>query len=328
MTGRDVLSSVKRPPGMRVGIGLIGAIVLLPLVVQAFHFGPYVVYVVCQIMLFGLYAMAWDFLFGYTGMFSFGHAAFFGSGAYVAGILVAHLGVTSVPLALAGAVAAALVMGLAVGFFSARVGSVAVFLVTFAAAEALRLMVEADPTGITGGDNGLIGIWPGKLFGVVDLANQRNFYYFVLFLVVLSFFVLKALTRSQFGQVLLGIRENETRLRFAGYHVEHYKTVAFGISAVFAGLAGALMAFQTRIAAPGFLDWTLSGDALLYATLGGTGTLVGPVLGAAVAVVAREILSNYFNSWLIFVGCTYIVLVFFLPSGLYPLLFRTRTPRA
>jgi branched-chain amino acid transport system permease protein len=103
--------------------------------------------------------------------------------------------------------------------------------------------------------------------------------------------------------------------------VEQYKTVAFGVSALFAGLAGALTALHERIAAPEALGWLVSGDAVLYATLGGTGTLLGPVLGASLVILAREVLSDIFRSWLIFVGLTYIALVFFLPGGLYPLLF-------
>ena len=316
----------RRPTARTTGIVLIGAVALLPAVLHGSQYEAYIGYLIVQIMLLGLYAMAWDFLFGYAGMFSFGHAVFFGTGGYVAAIIAAHTGISSVPLVLGAALAAAFLVGLVVGFFSARVGSVAVFLVTFAVAEAVRLLVVADPGGLTGGDNGLTGIWPGRFLGL-DLANQRIFYYVVLMLVVLSYLVLRRLTRSQFGQVLLGIRENEIRIRFAGYRVEQYKTIAFGISGLFAGLAGALTAFHERIASPGLLDWSVSGDALLYATLGGTGTLGGPILGAAIVVIARAVLSNYFSSWLIFVGFTYILLVFFLPSGLYPLVFQKKTDR-
>ena len=126
--------------------------------------------------------------------------------------------------------------------------------------------------------------------------------------------------------MLRGIRENELRVRFAGYYVEQYKTAAFGISAFFAGLAGILNAFHERVVSPETLAWALSGDAVLYTTLGGSGTLLGPVLGASLVILAREILSDYFRSWLIFVGLVYIALVVFLPSGLYPLFARRRRP--
>jgi branched-chain amino acid transport system permease protein len=306
-----------------IGGLLIAAAALLPAALGATRYAGYVEHLAVQVMLLGLYAMAWDFLNGYVGLFSFGHAAFFGTGAYTAGIVVVQAGVVSVPVALAAALVAATLVGLVVGFLASRVGSVAVFLVTFAAAEALSLLVLANPWGLTNGDNGLPGVEPAPFLGL-PLGDQRLFYYVALVLVVGSYLTLVAVTRSQFGQVLLGIRENEMRIRFAGYRVEQYKTVAFAVSALFAGLAGALTALHERIASPELTGWLLSGDAVLYATLGGSGTLLGPVLGAAMVIAAREVLSDLLRSWLIFVGLTYIALVFFLPAGLYPLLLRER----
>jgi len=231
--------------------------------------------------------------------------------------------VKSAPLVLAAALAGSALVSVVVGFLSARVGSVAIFLVTFACAEALYLLVLTDPRGITNGDNGLAGVVPAPLAGV-DLTRQRTFYYVALAALVAGYLALVAITRSQFGQVLLGIRENEVRVRFAGYRVEQYKTAAVAVSAFFAGLAGALTALHERIASPETLGWAVSGDAVLYATLGGTGTLLGPVLGAGIVIVAREVLSDLFRSWLIFVGATYIALVVFLPGGLFPALFPER----
>lgn len=303
-----------------VGSVLVAAALVLPLALGGTRYANYVEHLAVQMMLMGLYAMAWDFLNGFVGMFSFGHAAFFGTGAYVVAILVVRVGVKSAPVVLLAALAASVVVGVIVGALSARVGSVAIFLVTFACAEALYLLVLTDPRGITNGDNGLPGVVPAPLLGV-DLTDQVTFYYVALLVVVAAYLALVAIARSQFGQVLVGIRENEVRVRFAGYHVEQYKTAAVAVSASFAGLAGALTAFHERIASPETLGWAVSGDAVLYATLGGTGTLLGPVLGAGIVIAAREILSDFFRSWLIFVGLTYIGLVFFLPGGLYPVLF-------
>jgi branched-chain amino acid transport system permease protein len=309
--------------GRIAAIALVLAVAALPALLSGFRAANYIEHLVASAMLLGLYAMAWDFLNGYVGIFSFGHAAFFGVGAYAAGILIVRGGVTAAPIVLLVAVAVAGLVGLAVGFLSARVGSVAVFLVTFACAEALYLIVLTDPRGITNGDNGLPGVVPAAFLGV-QLGRQVVFYYVALVTAVGSYLVLRRITRSQFGQVLQGIRENEVRVRFAGYHVEQYKTVAMGISATVAGLAGALTAVHERIASPENLSWPLSGDAVLYATLGGTGTLIGPFLGAGLVILAREVLSDLVRSWLIFVGVTYILLVFFLPDGLYSLLFRAR----
>jgi branched-chain amino acid transport system permease protein len=306
-----------------VGSVLVAAALGLPLALAGTRYANYVEHLAVQMMLMGLYAMAWDFLNGYVGMFSFGHAAFFGTGAYVVAILVIRVGVKSAPIVLVAALAASVVVGMIVGFLSARVGAVAIFLVTFACAEALYLLVLTDPRGITNGDNGLAGVVPARWHGV-DLTSQVTFYYVALLVLVLAYVALVGITRSQFGQVLVGIRENEVRVRFAGYHVEQYKTAAVAVSAFFAGLAGALTAFHERIASPETLGWAVSGDAVLYATLGGTGTLLGPVLGAGIVIAAREVLSDLFRSWLIFVGATYIALVFFLPGGLYPVLFRER----
>ena len=306
-----------------VGAALVAVALLLPLALAGTRYAHYVEHLAVQVMLMGLYAMAWDFLNGYVGMFSFGHAAFFGTGAYAVAILVVRGGVTSAPVLLLAALAASVVVGAVVGYLSARVGAVAIFLVTFACAEALYLLVLTDPRGITNGDNGLAGVVPAPLLGV-DLTQPGTFYYVALAVVVLGYRLLAAIARSQFGQVLVGIRENEVRVRFAGYHVEQYKTAAVAVSAFFAGLAGALTALHERIASPETLGWAVSGDAVLYATLGGTGTLLGPVLGAGIVVVAREVLSDLFRSWLIFVGATYIALVFFLPSGLFPVLLRER----
>ena len=306
-----------------VGSLLVGAALVLPLALGGTRYANYVEHLVVQMMLMGLYAMAWDFLNGYVGMFSFGHAAFFGTGAYVVAILVVRAGVKSAPAVLLAALAASVGVGVIVGFLSARVGTVAVFLVTFACAEALYLLALTDPRGVTNGDNGLPGVVPARWLGL-DLTSQVTFYYLALFVVVLAFRALVGITRSQFGQVLVGIRENEVRVRFAGYDVEQYKTAAVAVSAFFAGLAGALTALHERIASPETLGWAVSGDAVLYATLGGTGTLLGPVLGAGIVIAAREVLSDLFRSWLIFVGATYIALVFFLPSGLFPVLFRER----
>jgi ABC-type branched-subunit amino acid transport system permease subunit len=224
---------------------------------------------------------------------------------------------------IAASLVAATAVGLIVGALAARVGSVAVFLVTFACAEALYLVVLSDPRGVTAGDNGIPGVTPAPFLGLA-WTDERSFYYLALGALIGSYLALDAITRSQFGQVLLGIRENEVRVRFAGYQVEQYKTVAFGVSALFAGLAGTLTAIHERIAAPEAIGWAVSGDAVLYTTLGGTGTLLGPVLGASLVILARELLSDVFHSWLILVGLVYVLLVFFLPSGLYPLLFRDR----
>jgi branched-chain amino acid transport system permease protein len=300
---------------------LLAALFGLPLLLGGTRYESYVEHVIVQMLLLGLLAMSWDFLFGFLGMFSFGHAAFFGVAGYVAGILVVHAGIGPWPLVLALGVAAAGVVGLAVGYLCARVGSVAVFLVTFACAEAIYLLVISNPLNLTNGDNGLLGVLAGAPFPF-DLRNQRSFYYLAIVALAGSYFALKAVTDSQFGQVLRAIRDNEERARFAGYDVAQYKSAAFGISGIFAGLAGVLTTFHERIAAPESLAWSTSGEAVLFAVVGGTGTLLGPALGAALVILVREVLSDYIRSWLIFVGLAYLAMIFLLPGGIYSLFVR------
>jgi branched-chain amino acid transport system permease protein len=295
---------------------------VLPAVLAQTAYANYGEHVAVQVMLLGLYAMSWDFLNGYIGLFSFGHAAFFGAGAYASAIVIVHGHLTAAPAVLAVALSSAALTGLIVGYLSSRVGRVAVFLVTFACAEVLFLLVHADPAELTNGDNGLPGVVTKPILGL-DLTDRITFYYVSLAAVVLSYLALARITRSQFGQVMLAIRENEIRARFAGYRVEQYKTIAFVVSALFAGLAGTLTAFHERIASPETFAWPVSGDAVLYAILGGTGTLIGPIVGALAIIAAREVLSDLISSWLIVVGAIYIALVFFLPSGILPLAFQS-----
>ena len=165
------------------------AVLALPVALAGTRYATYVEHVVVQMMILGLYAMAWDFLNGYVGMFSFGHAAFFGAGAYAAGILIVRGGVTFAPVVVLLALAVSVLVGLGVGFLASRVGSVAVFLVTFACAEALYLIVLADPRGLTAGDNGLPGVVPAPLLGLA-FNHQVSFYYVALAVLALSFVAL------------------------------------------------------------------------------------------------------------------------------------------
>jgi branched-chain amino acid transport system permease protein len=308
-----------------VALALLAALLILPFAIAGTRYAGYTQHVIVQILLLGMLAMSWDFTFGFVGMFSFGHAAFFGVAGYVAGILVVHAGIGPWPVVLVLGVMAAGIVGLGVGFLCARVGSVAVFLVTFACAEAIYLLVISNPLNLTNGDNGLLGVVAGAPFPF-DLRNQRAFYYLAIAAFVGSYFVLQAILESRFGQVLRAIRDNEERARFAGYEVTQYKAVAFGLSALIAGLAGALTTFHERIASPESLGWATSGEAVLFAVVGGTGTLIGPAIGAAVIILVREVLSDHIRSWLIVVGFAYLALIFFLPGGLYSLI--ARKPRS
>jgi branched-chain amino acid transport system permease protein len=308
---------------------LLLALALLPFVFRVTDFGDYLTYVLVRMMILGLYAMSYDLLFGYTGIFSFGHATFLGCGAYSAAILMvqANLGIQDAVPAIVGAMLAGLVVGWIVGFLCSKVGQVAVFLVTFAFTETIQLLVLSDPLHITNSEDGITGIPRETVLGFLNIGPETNFYYFVLVLLALSFLALLAIIRSPLGDVLTGIRDNPVRARFLGYQVQQYRIAAFMISGSFAALAGALMALHEGAVAPEGFSWFLSGDAVLFTVLGGPGTLLGPVLGAAIVAVAQEILSDIFRNWVVFLGISYIVLIMFLPKGLFPLLQKIRFKR-
>ena len=303
-------------------IFFLALLALLPFLFRLTAFADYLTYVVVRIMIFGLYAMSYDLLFGYTGIFSFGHATFLGCGAYAAAILMVQTGLDlrDATLGILAALAAGVAAGWVVGLLCSRVGQVAVFLVTFAFTETIQLLVVSDPLGITRAEDGITGVARGTVLGFLSIGPEQNFYYLVLALLVLSYFALAWLTRTPLGDVLTAIRDNPLRVRFLGYRVRQYKIAAFMISGLFASLAGALTALHEGAVAPEMFSWFLSGDAVLFTVLGSPGTLVGPVLGAAIVGIFQEVLSDVFHNWVIFLGISYIALILFLPKGLLRLL--------
>jgi len=155
--------------------------------------------------------------------------------------------------------------------------------------------------------------------GLFAINPELNFYYFTICLLVLSYFILKKIVHSPLGDVFQAIRGNTERVRFLGYNVEQYKVASFAISGLFAGLAGSLNALHEGTVAPEVFSWFLSGDAVLFTVLGGPGTLLGPIFGASIIVLVQEILSDIFREWLVFVGISYVILILFLPKGLFPI---------
>ena len=308
----------------------IGAILAsLPAIFQVTAFADYLTYIVVRMMILGLYAMSYDLLLGYTGIFSYGHATFIGCGAYAVAILMVRTGLhlqDAIPGIMLG-LAVGLFMGWIMGFLCSRVGQVAVFLVSFAFTESIQLLVMSDPLRITNAEDGISGIPRETFLGFLNIKPEVNFYYFVLILLVLSYLALLAITRRPIGDVFLAIRENPVRVRFLGYRIRHYRIAAFMISGFFASLAGALTALHEKAVAPEMLSWFLSGDAVLFVVLGGPGTLIGPFLGASIVVIFQEILSDFFKNWVVFLGISYIALIMFLPKGVFPLIDRIRSRR-
>ena len=271
-----------------------------------------------EILIWGLLAMSSDILIGYTGMVSFGHSAFFGLGMY--GAAAALLSVQPPNLWLAvlyGLIGAAAVAGF-VAYFSTRLRDI-YFAITTLIFSQIFYVIIFTWTEVTGGENGLTFSRPPlaipRLFSLP--FTSQTLHWFVVGVVILSYLVLRRITQSPFGMVLQSIRENEARTRAIGYPIERYKIVAVMLSGLFAGLAGVLYAIQNRFAAPDFVFFLVSGETVIYNVIGGVGTLVGPIVGAAFFLLLREGLSRFFTEYyLIPVGIIFVAMVIFMPQGL------------
>jgi branched-chain amino acid transport system permease protein len=277
---------------------------------------PWLVYppIALDIAVWALFAMALDLLIGFTGLLSFGHAAFWGTAAYATGLLAIHSGAPFPLTVLAGALAAGL-LAVPIGYLSVRRTGIYFAMVTLAFAQ-LVYFVANQWRGLTGGENGLQGV-PRDLFGV-DLADPFFFYYAALPMVLAGVFAVWRIVRSPFGRVIVAIRDNPARARALGYPVRRYQLLAFVLSATLAGLAGGLHAVGHGFASLQDLHWTTSGKAVLMVVLGGIGTLWGAGIGAALVVRLEDFLatSGLFGVDLV-IGAVFVVVVLVFRKGLW-----------
>lgn len=292
-----------------------GAILAL-LLVFPFVTSGYPLTVLTQILVFGLFAMSLDLILGYTGLPSFGHAAFFGLGGYATAVLSAKLHVSNlgvsllVVLALSGAAAVIL------GWLAIRTAGVYFLMLTLAFAQMIFAAAQKW-TPLTGGSNGLSGVSrPDVFVPGLAAAQPRAFYLLVLALFAISFFLLHRLVSSPFGRSLVGIRENEVRMRAMGYNVRAYKLAAFVVGGAFAGVSGLGYVYFNNFISPTDVYWTASGTVLLMVLIGGAGTLVGPVLGAAFFLLLQSGLSSLTERWQIILGAIFVIFILFVRSGL------------
>ena len=267
------------------------AVVLLAAVVAPFFLYPVLL---MKILCFALFACAFNLLIGFTGLLSFGHAAFFGGAAYIAGYALKEWGVpTEIGLLLGTAFAA--LTGLVVGGLAIRRQGIYFTMITLALAQMLFFVFLQAP--FTGGEDGLQSIPRGTLLGLIDLKNDMTLYYVVLAIVLAAFLFIVRIIHSPFGQVLKAVRENEPRAISLGYDVDRYKLLAFVLSAALAGLAG-----STKVLVLGFgtltdVHWSMSGLVVLMTLVGGMGTLLGPVIGAIIIIALENKLGD-FGTWL------------------------------
>ncbi len=271
--------------------------------------------ILTDLLIFGLFALSLDLILGYTGLVSFGHAAYFGLGAYGSALVLLHFAQPMPVALLAGALLAGMV-ALPVGWFSTRATGIYFAMLTLAFAQ-LVYTVAYKWRDVTGGSDGIAGVPKTALvWGGPSLATPHAFYFVVAVSLVLSLVACQALVRSPFGKALQAIRENERRFTSLGRDPRPFKVVVFVIAAFFAGLAGALFAPFRGFASPEVMFWVMSGQGLMMVIIGGIGTLIGPVLGAMVFILIQEVLSSYTEHWMIFTGAIFILMVIFLPGGL------------
>ena len=267
-----------------VGYGLL----LLGLIAAPF-LGAYPVFVM-KLMCFALFASAFNLLLGYTGLLSFGHAAFLGGAAYVAGYSIKAWGFTPEIGMLLGTVVGGL-LGLIFGWLAIRRQGIYFSMITLALAQ--MLFFVALQAKFTGGEDGLQGVPRGKLFGMIDLSSDLTMYYVALVVVTLAFLLIVRTSHSPFGQVLKAIKENEPRAISLGYDVNRFKLLAFVISAALTGLAGSLKTLVLGFATLSDVHWTTSGHVILMTLMGGLGTLSGPLLGSAVVVALENKIGDF-----------------------------------
>lgn len=247
-----------------------------------------------KLLCFALFACAFNLLIGYTGLLSFGHAAFLGGAGYMAGYVIRDLGMPF-ELGLLAGVAFAALIGLIMGALAIRRQGIYFTMITLALAQMLYFIFLQAP--FTGGEDGLQGIPRGTLFGVVDLSNDLTLYFVVLAICIAGYALIVRTVHSPFGQVLKAIKENEPRAISLGYDVDKYKLLVFVLSAALSGLAGATKASVLGFETLTDVHWTMSGLVVLMTLVGGLGTLAGPIVGAIV-IIALENRIGEFGTWM------------------------------
>jgi branched-chain amino acid transport system permease protein len=298
-----------------LGIGLV-----LLIVAPWFFYPIFLMKLLC----FALFACAFNLLLGYTGLLSFGHATFFGGAAYFTAHVVKEWGFPPELGILTGAVGAA-GLGLLMGFFAIRRQGIYFAMITLALAQ--MFFFFCLQAGFTQGEDGIQSVPRGHLFGVIDLSDTTNMYYFVLGVFLIGMIVIWRFINSPFGMILKSIRENEQRAVSLGYSVARYKLGAFVMSAALAGLAGGTKALVFQFATLTDVSWQMSGEVILMTLLGGIGTLIGPVFGAGLVVALQNYLATSQFPVTIITGVVFMVCVLLFRRGIIGEFYASRLGR-
>ena len=292
--------------------GLLLAILVLA-VLPPFY-SSYWVTLLTQMLIFAILAMSLDILLGYTGLSSFGHAAFFGAGAYAVAILSTRYKMGFLVCFLSGIVLSAGISSI-FGLLVAHATGVYFLIITLALGMTLWGLAFRW-VNMTGGDNGISGIPRPDIGLPISLKDPLTFYYVIFVFFLVGLILMAILVRSPFGHSLKGVRESESRMRVLGYHTWLHKYLCYICSATFGGFAGILWAYFNGFTSPFDMDLTASIEIILMVILGGPGTLIGPALGAGIIVFLKNFISAYTQRWLLILGTIYIITILYAPQGL------------
>ena len=272
--------------------------------------------------------MALNFLLGFTGVLSFGHAAYFGLGAYGVAMTM-RFWIPSTPLAILDGVIVGTIAAAIIGPVIARLRGVYFAMCTIAFGQVFYF-IAFQWSSVTGGDDGLSGWHRAPIdlgFATIDIFNDNKaFYYFALFVFAVSVGVMALLLRSPFGRTLVAIRENERRARFLGIPVDRHIWLSWVISCFFASLAGALFALMNDFIDPRALRWDMSGTFVIMVVLGGMRSFWGPLIGAAIYIVLQDYISSHTENWMSFIGLFFVIIVLFFPRGVLGIIKRKTAP--
>lgn len=305
-----------RPPSQPAQQRRFAVLLLAIFVIFAaspFVVNHYLITLLIEVLIFAILVTGLNFLLGHMGQVSLGHAAFLGTGAYATAICTMFFG-WPVLLAMIASVAAAFVMALLVGLLSVRTKSVQFLLITLAFGQMFHAV--AEKTRVTGGDDGMTGIPRIDLSAIgLPTGGDTGFLFVVLAAFAMTAVALRLLQVSTFGRIVGGIRENEKRMLALGYDTYRYKVITFAVSGLFAGLAGSLWVQHSYFVNPQVMTWQISGEALLMVIIGGSRSFFGPLIGAAFYVLAKAWLATITDSYLLFFGLLFVLVVAFLQGG-------------
>jgi|SRR5579875_74454 len=307
MTVADVIVQRRAKPFVALRLWSVLGLMIAACAAAPFLGMPqFVQAMVIEILVFSLLALSLNVLLGYTGLVSFGHAAFFGIAGYAVGVIGIHIS-TDILVTFPLAVLVATICAVPIGWLSIRLSGFYFLMITFAFAQ-MVFVVAFRWKPVTGGSDGMIV--PGAtLFGAPILGSRESFYFFVLAVFTVCAALLYAIVTSRFGRTLVGIRESTPRMWALGYNVRRYKLAAFVVGATFAGVAGALNSLFNLFIAPESVNWTQSALVLVMVLIGGAGCFVGPIIGATIVLLLQQWLSSYTEYWGLVLGILFIVLI-------------------